>query len=117
LKWLKHRSDILILLYLELLWRPLGWYMSYPSPLNSCRNGSDRSGEVEGLGDASGRQFIAHMTVSKNSPLIDKVAIGGLFSGLPNKKLRMVERHNKVIFPAFKDYKAQVGDVLVVAAT
>jgi di/tricarboxylate transporter len=34
----------------------------------------DRSGEVEGLGDSSGRQFIAHMTVKKNSPLIDKIA-------------------------------------------
>ncbi len=77
----------------------------------------DRSGEVEGLGDASGRQFIAHMTVSKNSPLIDKVAIGGLFSGLPNKTLRMVERDDEAIFPPFEDYKAQVGDVLVVAAT
>jgi len=56
------------------------------------------------------------MTVSKNSPLIDKVAIGGLFSGLPNKILRMVERDDKAIFPPFEDYKAQVGDVLMDAA-
>ena len=56
------------------------------------------------------------MTVSKNSPLIDKVTIGGLFSDLPNKILRMVERDDKAIFPPFEDYKAQVGDVLMDAA-
>ncbi|NQW00922.1 MAG: SLC13 family permease [Rhodospirillales bacterium] len=77
----------------------------------------DRSGKAEVFGDGAGRQFIAHMTVSEDSPLIGEVAIGGLFSGLPNKTLRMVVRGEEALFPPFEDYVARAGDVLVVAAT
>ncbi len=77
----------------------------------------ERGGESDGFGEGAGKQFIAHMTVSPDSPLIDKVAVGGLFAGLPNKTLRMVQRNDEAIFPPFEGYQAKAGDVLVVAAT
>ncbi len=77
----------------------------------------DRSGAAETFGDGGGKQFIAHMTVSANSPLVGQVTVGGLFAGLPNKTLRMVLRGDAVFFPPFEDYQATSGDVLVVAAT
>lgn len=77
----------------------------------------DRSSDVTTAGEGGGKQFIAHMTVSDDSPLIGKAAIGGLFAGLPNKTLRMVQRDDEVLFPPFEDYVAASGDVLVVAAT
>ncbi len=77
----------------------------------------DRTGDAATIGEGGGKQFIAHMTVSSDSPLVGQAAIGGLFAGLPNKTLRMVQREDEVIFPPFEDYVARVDDVLVVAAT
>lgn len=77
----------------------------------------DRSGEVESFGNGGGKQFIAHMTVLEDSPLVGEVTVGGLFASLPNKTLRMVQRDDEAIFPPFEDYRVRVGDVLVVAAT
>lgn len=77
----------------------------------------DRSGEAAGTGGGGGKQFIAHMTVSNDSPLVGQASVGGLFAGLPNKTLRMVQRDEEVMFPPFEDYVARAGDVLVVAAT
>jgi di/tricarboxylate transporter len=77
----------------------------------------DRAGMTAALVDEDGRQFIAQITVAPDSELIGKNAPGGHFASLPEKTLRMVQRGERAILPPFEDYVAEVGDVLVVAAT
>jgi len=77
----------------------------------------ERSGPADTISVVDGKQFIAQMTVSANSQLIGKSAPGGLFAALPDKTLRMVHRGDAAILPPFEDYRAEAGDVLVVAAT
>ena len=70
LKWVKRGSDFSILLYWELLWRPLGWYMSYSSPLNSCRIGAAR---FRGLGLLAGGNLSPIWLCQKIHPWLIKL--------------------------------------------
>ncbi|MDH5490277.1 MAG: SLC13 family permease, partial [Rhodospirillaceae bacterium] len=64
-----------------------------------------------------GRQYIAQIKIGEGSKLLGEQARGGIFSGLGNMTLRMVQRGEVAILPPFEDFTATVGDVLVVAAT
>ena len=64
-----------------------------------------------------GKQFIAQITLAADSDLVGKVARGGIFPGLSDMTVRMVQRGEQPILPPFEDYTAQHRDVLVVAAT
>jgi len=77
----------------------------------------DRSPDAGDITTVGGHQFIAQLTISKDSLWVGMKAIGGLLPGLEDKTLRMVERGDEAFLPPFEDYVAQVGDVLVVAAT
>lgn len=78
-----------------------------------------REGMAETLAGHSsgGRQYIAQVTVGEASRLVGTKAMGGIFPALGHMTLRMVQRGEEAILPPFEDYKARVGDVLVVAAT
>ena len=67
--------------------------------------------------EGRGRQFIAQITLSAGSDLVGKGAPGGIFPGLSDMTVRMVQRGEQPILPPFEDYAARPGDVLVVAAT
>ncbi len=69
------------------------------------------------LAGGGGRQFIAQLTVTADSPLIGTGAPGGLFASLPDMTVRMVQRGEEAILPPFEGFAAQASDVLVVAAT
>lgn len=77
----------------------------------------ERASLADSLLDGSGKQFIAQMTVSGDSELVGKGAPGGLFDGLPDMTLRMVQRREEAILPPFEGLEVRPGDVLVVAAT
>ncbi|MFQ5619503.1 MAG: SLC13 family permease [Rhodospirillales bacterium] len=77
----------------------------------------ERASLADALVDGSGKQFIAQMTVSGDSELVGKGAPGGLFDGLPEMTLRMVQRREEAILPPFEGLDVRPGDVLVVAAT
>ena len=77
----------------------------------------DRASLADTLFDGGGKQFIAQLTVTENSKLIGKGATAGHFAGLPEMTVRMVQRGEEDILPPFEEYRAQDGDVLVVAAT
>jgi di/tricarboxylate transporter len=77
----------------------------------------ERASLADALLDGSGKQFIAQMTVSGDSELVGKGAPGGLFDGLPDMTLRMVQRREEAILPPFEGLRVRSGDVLVVAAT
>ena len=78
-----------------------------------------REGMAETLagGNTGGKQYIAQVTVGKNSHLVGERAVGGIFPALGNMTLRMVQREEEAILPPFEDYEGRAGDVLVVAAT
>ena len=77
----------------------------------------ERSGLADSLLEGEGKQFIGQITVTGNSDLIGKDAPGGLFAGLPDMTVRMIQRGETAILPPFEDYQARPRDVLVVAAT
>ena len=77
----------------------------------------ERSGLVDSLLEGDGKQFIGQITVTRDSDLIGKDAPGGLFAGLPDMTVRMIQRGETAILPPFEDYRARPRDVLVVAAT
>ncbi len=66
---------------------------------------------------ATGRQYIAQIKIGEGSKLLGEKSRGGIFSGLGNMTLRMVQRGEEAILPPFEDFTATAGDVLVVAAT
>ncbi|MGB0670427.1 MAG: SLC13 family permease [Rhodospirillales bacterium] len=77
----------------------------------------DREAMVDSLIPAQGKQFIAQITVSAESGLVGRKALGGLFVGLTDMTVRMIQRREAAILPPFEDIEIEPGDVLVVAAT
>ena len=77
----------------------------------------ERSGLADSLLEGEGKQFIGQITVTGDSDLIGKDAPGGLFAGLTDMTVRMIQRGETAILPPFEDYQARPRDVLVVAAT
>jgi di/tricarboxylate transporter len=66
---------------------------------------------------AEGRQFIAELDIVPDSNLIGEISRGGLFPGLPDVTVRLVQRGYRTILPPFENVVLEVGDVLIVAAT
>ncbi len=77
----------------------------------------ERASLADTLFEGGGKQFISQITISADSKLIGTGAPGGLFVGLPEMTVRMVQRGEEGILPPFEDYVARPGDMLVVAAT
>ena len=77
----------------------------------------ERTGFTDELIDRSGTQFIAQLTISSDSELIGEQAPAGMFVGLPNMTVRLVQREEDAILPPFENLALQAGDVIVVAAT
>ncbi len=78
----------------------------HTSPMNSVSEGA-------------GRQFIAQIVVKKNSDLIGREAVFGLFPSitLRDMTVRSVLSHHRTILPPFEEYTVAAGDVFTVAAT
>ena len=77
----------------------------------------ERTGFTDELIDRSGTQFIAQLTISSDSELIGEQAPAGMFVGLPDMTVRLVQREEDAILPPFENLALQAGDVIVVAAT
>ncbi|MGB0684234.1 MAG: SLC13 family permease [Magnetovibrionaceae bacterium] len=77
----------------------------------------DRQALADSLVPTQGKQFIAQISLTTDSEFVGQKAIGGLFMGLPDMTVRMVQRREQAILPPFEDVVLQPGDVLVVAAT
>ncbi|MBL27386.1 MAG: SLC13 family permease [Rhodospirillaceae bacterium] len=77
----------------------------------------DRSSMAGKLADADGRQFIAQVEVSEDSPLVGERAVAGRFNSLPNMTVRMVQRGEHALLPPFENLQLMPDDIIVVAAT
>jgi di/tricarboxylate transporter len=64
-----------------------------------------------------GRQFIAQIEIPEGSALVGETAVAGMFRGLPDATVRMVQRGEHAFLPPFEDTTLTAGDVIVFAAT
>ncbi len=77
----------------------------------------DRTDAADATGNRDGKQFLAQITVNEGAALIGETAGGGIFQGLPNLTIRMIQRREATLLPPYEDVEIQAGDILVVAAT
>jgi di/tricarboxylate transporter len=76
----------------------------------------DRSSLTKQLvGDA--REFIAELDISADDKLVGMEFVDGQFPGLPELKIRLIQRSGHLILPPFEGYQITPGDILIVAAT
>jgi di/tricarboxylate transporter len=73
--------------------------------------------ESAGLVTADGKQFIAEIDVVSDSNLVGETSRGGLFPGLAEVTVRLIQRAEQTILPPFENVVLAPGDVLIVAAT
>ena len=66
---------------------------------------------------ADGRQFVAQIEIRRDSPLIGARAVAGMFRGLSNATVRVVQRGERAFLPPFDDLTLREGDAVVLAAT
>jgi len=65
----------------------------------------------------SGRQFVAQIRVTENSSLVGEASNLGVFPGLPDITVLMIQRDERTLMPPFEDVALAADDVVVVAAT
>ena len=76
-----------------------------------------RLAEEDEPATASGKQFIAQLTVEPHSPLIGIAAVGGMFPALRHMTVLLVQRGASHSRAPFEDIALEQGDVVIVAAT
>lgn len=75
------------------------------------------AGQQEAGSGNEGKQYLAQITIDPDTPLVGARPNGGLFRELPGITVRMIQRGSATILPPFEDYVADVGDIMVIAAT
>lgn len=65
----------------------------------------------------SGAQFIGEITLGQGHPLVGLDSKGGMFPGLGDLTLRMLEKREEPFLPPFDDMVLEPGDTLVVTGT
>ncbi len=65
----------------------------------------------------SGRQFVAQIRVTEESRLVGEESNLGVFPGLPDITVLMIQREDQTFMPPFEDVTLAPDDILVVAAT
>ncbi|MDA7948277.1 MAG: SLC13 family permease [Hyphomicrobiaceae bacterium] len=64
-----------------------------------------------------GKHFIAQITLNEGHPWIGIKSVAGLFPGLHQMTVKLVQREGRSVLPPFEDLTLQRGDVLMIAAT
>lgn len=77
----------------------------------------DRASLASALIEDSGKQFIAQVTVTRDSKLIGAEARGGFFPSLKDVTVRLIQRGEHAFVPPFENVSIRRGDILVLAAT
>ena len=66
---------------------------------------------------SQGKQFVAEIDVTADSPLVGQSSVAGQFKSLPGVTVRLIQRRGQNILPPFDELSVQSGDMLIVAAT
>ncbi len=78
---------------------------------------SDRDGMASQLANKSGKQFLFQMELGGDNKLIGQQAIAGMFPGLKDLTVRMIQRGSDKLLPPYDDITLRTGDIVMVAAT
>ncbi|MEX0298128.1 MAG: SLC13 family permease [Kordiimonas sp.] len=78
---------------------------------------SDREGMASQLASKSGKQFLFQMELGGDNKLIGQQAIAGMFPGLKDLTVRMIQRGHDKLLPPYDDITLRTGDIVMVAAT
>lgn len=78
---------------------------------------SDREGMASQLANKSGKQFLFQMELGGNNKLVGQQAIAGMFPGLKDLTVRMIQRGSDKLLPPYDDITLRTGDIVMVAAT
>jgi di/tricarboxylate transporter len=76
----------------------------------------DRAAAASLTGARDGKHFLAQITVGESATIIGEKAVGGLFPGLQNMTVRMIQRGKETLLPPYEDVRIRPDDVMVVAA-
>jgi di/tricarboxylate transporter len=77
-----------------------------------------RGGMAEQLSGTTGKQFIAQIDITYDGhPLSGISAVSGMFPGLKDMTVRLVQRGERPILPPFEGLTLRPGDTIIVAAT
>jgi di/tricarboxylate transporter len=77
----------------------------------------DRAGIASTLANKSGKQFLFQMELEHDNGLVGQRAIAGMFPGLKDLTVRMIQRGSEKLLPPYDDIELQEGDIVLVAAT
>jgi len=76
-----------------------------------------RAGIASRLANKSGKQFLFQMELADDNRLVGQAAVAGMFPGLKDVTVRMIERGTEKLLPPYDDIELQEGDIVLVAAT
>ena len=68
-------------------------------------------------GSASGKQFLFQLELEEDSKLVGEESVAGLFPGLKDITIRMIERRGERLLPPYDGITLQEHDVISAAAT
>ena len=77
----------------------------------------DRASLAGRLVGTGGRQFIAQIEVTGENGLAGEKSVAGMFTGLPEMTVRLIQRDEDAFLPPFDDITLRPGDAIIVAAT
>jgi di/tricarboxylate transporter len=77
----------------------------------------DREGIASRLANKGGKQFLFQMELEDDNKLVGQRAIAGMFPGLKDLTVRMIQRGSEKLLPPYDDIELQEGDIVMVAAT
>jgi len=77
----------------------------------------DRASLANKLAKGRGKQFLFQMEVSEDSHLNNQTAVAGLFPGIKDVTIRIIQRGNEKFLPPYDDITLEPGDIVQVATT
>ncbi|MFC3050776.1 SLC13 family permease [Kordiimonas pumila] len=77
----------------------------------------DRDGLASKLAGKSGKQFLFQMELADDNNLVGQTAVAGMFPGLKEVTVRMIQRGREKLLPPYDDITLSEGDIVLVAAT
>lgn len=77
----------------------------------------DRQSMAKRMAGTGGKQFLFQMELAPDNGLVGQKAIAGMFPGLKEVTVRMIQRGTEKLLPPYDDITLQTGDIVLVAAT
>ncbi|MCJ9429169.1 SLC13 family permease [Kordiimonas marina] len=77
----------------------------------------DRESIANRLAGSGGKQFLFQIELASDNGMVGQRAIAGMFPGLKDLTIRMIERGHDKLLPPYDDITLQAGDIVLVAAT